>query len=104
MFGHSPGHGDRHRAQRAVLGFREPADPFRDPLEPGAIACRETRERLAQRRAVVKQRRPRPCPPPPPRPPFPPAAPEPRRRFPPPRLAPTPPGVPARFGRRERPL
>src|SRR2546427_4876549 len=84
MFGHSPGHGDRHRAQRVVLGFREPADPFRDPLEPGAIACRETRERLAQRRAVVKQRRPRPRPPPPP----PPAPPPPPRAFPPPRPPP----------------
>src|SRR2546425_174603 len=88
MFGHSPGHGDRHRAQRAVLGFREPADPFRDPLEPGAIACRETRERLAQRRAVVKQRRPPPPPPPPP--PLPPAPPPPPRPFTPPRPPPPP--------------
>src|SRR2546422_1388113 len=90
MFGHSPGHGDRHRAQRAVLGFREPADPFRDPLEPGAIACRETRERLAQRRAVVKQRRPPPPPPPPP-PPGPPPTP---RGFPPRPPPPPPPRLP----------
>src|SRR5437870_12912886 len=98
MFGHSPRYGDRDRAQRAVLGFREPTDPFRDPLEPGAIACRETRERLAQRSAVVKQRRPRPRP----RPPFRPAAADPLAAFTPRSLAPRPPAARDRRGLRAR--
>src|SRR5258707_14637806 len=56
MLRDTPGHRDRHWAQRTVLGLGEPADSVRDPLEPRAIVCWETRERLVKRRAIVKQR------------------------------------------------